>query len=204
MATMPVRGGLGGSSPLVSVADLGAEASRQHRDFGAGSLIVCDRLVRIYAADGIEVQALQGLDLLVAEGEIVALVGASGSGKSTLMNILAGLDTPTAGSVRVAGNDLAAINARQRLAYRRQVVGFVWQQTSRNLLPYLTARQNVELLMTLAGRSIRERRAWANELLEAVGMTEYANQKPAQLSGGQQQRVAIACALANKPIILLA
>ena len=134
-----------------SIADLGAEAARQHRDFGAGSLIVCDRLVRIYVAAGIEVQALQGLDLLVAEGEIVALVGASGSGKSTLMNILAGLDTPTAGSVRVAGHDLAAMNARQRLAYRRQVVGFVWQQTSRNLLPYLTAQQNVELPMRLAG-----------------------------------------------------
>ena len=99
---------------MSSIADLGAEASRQHRDFGAGSLIVCDRLVRIYVAAGIEVQALQGLDLLVAEGEIVALVGASGSGKSTLMNILAGLDTPTAGSVRVAGNDLAAMNARPR------------------------------------------------------------------------------------------
>ena len=104
-----------------SIADLGAlgsfgaESARQHRDFGTGSLIVCDRLVRIYVAAGIEVQALQGLDLLVAEDEIVALVGASGSGKSTLMNILAGLDTPTAGSVRVAGHDLAAMSARQRL-----------------------------------------------------------------------------------------
>src|SRR3974390_607690 len=116
---------------VTSIADLGAEAARQHRDFGAGSLIVGDRLVRIYVGAGIEVQALQGLDLLVAEGELVALVGASGSGKSTLMNILAGLDTPTGGSVRVAGHDLATMNARQRLAYRRQVVGFVWQQTSR-------------------------------------------------------------------------
>src|SRR5882757_4235462 len=124
MATMPLRGGLGGSDPPASIEDLGAEASRQHRDFGAGSLIVCDRLVRIYVAAGIEVQALQGLDLLVAEGEIVALVGASGSGKSTLMNILAGLDTPTAGSVRVAGQDLAGLNKRQRLAYRRRAVGF--------------------------------------------------------------------------------
>src|SRR5260370_5050432 len=97
-----------------SLADLGAEASRRHRDLGAGSLIVCDRLVRIYIAAGIEVQALQGLDLLVAEGEIVALVGASGSGKSTLMNILAGLDAPTAGSVRVAGRDLAAMRSPPR------------------------------------------------------------------------------------------
>ena len=103
-------------------------------------------------------QALQGLDLLVDEGEIVALVGASGSGKSTLMNILAGLDTPTAGSVRVAGNDLSAMNARQRLAYRRRVVGFIWQQTARNLLPYLTAQQNVEPPMRLAGAGSRDRR----------------------------------------------
>src|ERR1700749_5237390 len=126
---------------MATIADLGAEASRQHRDFGAGSMIVCDRLVRIYIAAGIEVQALQGLDLLVAEGEIVALVGASGSGKSTLMNILAGLDTPTAGSVRVAGNDLAAMNARQRLAHPRQGVGFVWQQSPRQPPAHPTAQQ---------------------------------------------------------------
>ena len=106
-----------------SITDLGAEASRQHRDFGAGSLIVCDRLVRIYVAAGIEVQALQGLDLLVAESEIVALVGASGSGKSTLMNILAGLDAPTAGRARVAGHDLGAMTSRERLGYRRSTVG---------------------------------------------------------------------------------
>src|SRR5947208_14619409 len=109
-----------------SITDLGAEASRQHRDFGAGSLIVCDRLVRIYVAAGIEVQALQGLDLLVAESEIVALVGASGSGKSPLMNILAGVDRPTEGSARVGGKDLAAMSARQRRAERRPRVGSVW------------------------------------------------------------------------------
>src|ERR1700679_3877275 len=119
-----------------SIADLGAEAVRQQRDFGAGSLIVCDRLVRIYIAAGIEVQALQGLDLLVEQGEIVALVGASGRGKCTLMNILAGLDTPTAGSVGGARHGLAPMASRQRLAYRRLTVGFIWQQTSRNLLPY--------------------------------------------------------------------
>jgi ABC-type lipoprotein export system ATPase subunit len=116
-------------------------------DYGAGALVACDRLVRIYQAEGIEVQALQGLDLLVEHGELTALVGASGSGKSTLVNILAGLDTPTAGSVRVGGHDLAAMSARQRLAYRRSTVGFIWQQTSRNLLPYLTAAQNVDLPM---------------------------------------------------------
>ncbi len=190
-----------------SITDL-AQA-RQHRDFGAGSLIVCDRLVRIYVAAGIEVQALQGLDLLVTEGEIVALVGASGSGKSTLMNILAGLDTPTAGSVRVAGNDLAAMSARQRLAYRRQVVGFVWQQTARNLLPYLTAQQNVELPMRLAGggvsgRGAGRRRARAAELLDLLGLGDCLQRRPDQLSGGEQQRAAIAVALVNEPKVLLA
>src|SRR2546430_9267553 len=162
-----------------SVAALGAEASRHHRDFGAGSLIVCHRLVRIYVASGgIEVQALQGLDLLVAESEIVALVGASGSGKSTLMNILAGLDTPTAGSARVAGNDLAAMSARQRLAYRRQVVGFVWQQTSRNLLPYLTAQQNVELPMRLAGGGKGKRPTPSAELLDPLGPGDRLHRRP--------------------------
>jgi ABC-type lipoprotein export system ATPase subunit len=187
-----------------SIADLGAESARQHRDFGAGSLIVCDRLVRIYVAAGIEVQALQGLDLLVNEGEIVAMVGASGSGKSTLMNILAGLDTPTAGSVRVAGYDLAAMNARQRLAYRRRVVGFIWQQTSRNLLPYLTAQQNVELPMRLAGGAARVRRARATELLELLGLGDVLDHRPDQMSGGEQQRAAIAVALINEPKVLLA
>lgn len=189
---------------MATIADLGAEASRQHRDFGAGSLIVCDRLVRIYVAAGIEVQALQGLDLLVAEGEIVALVGASGSGKSTLMNILAGLDTPTAGSVRVAGNDLAAMNARQRLAYRRQVVGFVWQQTSRNLLPYLTAQQNVELPMRLAGGGKAKRQARSADLLNLLGLGDCLDRRPDQMSGGEQQRAAIAAALVNEPKVLLA
>jgi ABC-type lipoprotein export system ATPase subunit len=190
----------------------------RQRDFGAGSLIVCDRLVRIYIAAGIEVQALQGLDLLVNEGEIVALVGASGSGKSTLMNILAGLDTPTAGSVRVAGQDLAALGKRQRLAYRRRAVGFVWQQTSRNLLPYLTAQQNVELPMRLAngaigrqtaggqgsGRGAVRRRKRATELLGLLGLGDCLHRRPDQLSGGEQQRAAIAVALVNEPKVLLA
>ena len=187
-----------------SIADLGAESARQHRDFGAGSLIVCDRLVRIYVAAGIEVQALQGLDLLVAESEIVALVGASGSGKSTLMNILAGLDTPTAGSVRVAGHDLAAMNPRQRLAYRRRIVGFIWQQTSRNLLPYLTAQQNVELPMRLAGGRAKDRRSRAAGLLDLLGLGDCRHRRPDQLSGGEQQRAAIAVAMINEPKVLLA
>jgi ABC-type lipoprotein export system ATPase subunit len=173
-------------------------------DYGAGALIACDRLVRIYQAEGIEVQALQGLDLIVGRGELTALVGASGSGKSTLVNILAGHDAPTAGSVRVDGHDLAAMSARQRLSYRRRTVGFIWQQTARNLLPYLTAAQNVELPMRLAGHGRRARKARSAELLDALGVGYGAKRCPDELSGGEQQRVAIAAAIANQPSLLLA
>jgi ABC-type lipoprotein export system ATPase subunit len=172
--------------------------------WGAGALVACDRLVRIYQAEAIEVQALQGLDLVVEHGELTALVGASGSGKSTLVNILAGLDAPTAGSVLVDGHDLAAMSARQRLAYRRHTVGFIWQQTSRNLLPYLTAAQNVDLPMRLAGSGRKARRARTAELLEALAVGHCARRRPDQMSGGEQQRVAIATAIANKPSLLLA
>jgi putative ABC transport system ATP-binding protein len=154
------------------ISQLAAEAERARVSYGDGALVVCDRLVRIYAVEKIEVQALQGLDLLIEPGELTAVVGASGSGKSTLMNILAGLDTPSAGTVRVAGHDLGGMTARERLGYRRDVVGFVWQQTSRNLLPYLTAMQNVLLPMRLRGTGRRERVARADELLGVLGITQ--------------------------------
>jgi peptide/nickel transport system ATP-binding protein len=161
-------------------------------------------LVKIFQVAGLEVVALQGLDLEVTRGEILALVGPSGSGKSTLLNALGGLDRPSAGRLEVDGQNLLTFNQSELTTYRREQVGFVWQQTARNLLPYLSARQNIELLMTLAGQGWRARRAWASELIAAVEMTEHAGQKPPQLSGGQQQRVSIACALANRPQILLA
>jgi ABC-type lipoprotein export system ATPase subunit len=186
------------------LAALGEEAARAHASYGDDALIVCDRLVRIFAAEKIEVQALQGLDLLVKGGELTAMVGASGSGKSTLMNILAGLDIPTAGAVRVAGQDLAKMNPRQRLSYRRSTVGFIWQQTSRNLLPYLTAEQNVTLPMRLNGAARRRRKSRAGELLDVLGVGHCASRKPQQMSGGEQQRVAIAVAMANDPRVLLA
>ncbi|MEU6667582.1 ABC transporter ATP-binding protein [Streptomyces sp. NPDC046727] len=174
--------------------------------YGHDALITCDRLVRIFTTDGVEVQALQGLDLLVREGELMALVGASGSGKSTLMNILAGLDTPTAGAARVAGRDLLTMTAADRLAYRREVVGFVWQQTARNLLPYLTAAQNVALPLQLSGtrKGRRARTERVLELLELLQVADCRDRRPQQMSGGQQQRVAIAVALANGPAVLLA
>ncbi|MFF9471783.1 ABC transporter ATP-binding protein [Streptomyces roseolus] len=180
-----------------------ATAHRDRPSYGHDALIACDRLVRIFTTDGVEVQALQGLDLLVKEGELMALVGASGSGKSTLMNILAGLDVPTAGAARVAGCDLLAMTGKDRLRYRREVVGFVWQQTARNLLPYLTAAQNVALPMQLAGGR-RKRAGRAEELLAMMDIAHCRDRRPHQLSGGQQQRVAIAVALANDPKVLLA
>ncbi|MGW2558947.1 ABC transporter ATP-binding protein [Streptomyces sp. NPDC001514] len=180
-----------------------AAARRDRPAYGHDALIACDRLVRIFRTDGVEVQALQGLDLLVQEGELMALVGASGSGKSTLMNILAGLDVPTAGAAQVAGCDLLAMDAKARLRYRRDVVGFVWQQTARNLLPYLTAAQNVALPMQLRGRT-KKKAERAQELLAMLGVADCRDRRPQQMSGGQQQRVAIAVALANSPAVLLA
>jgi ABC-type lipoprotein export system ATPase subunit len=166
--------------------------------------IVCEGLVKIYKVAGLEVVALQGLDLAVAQGELLALAGASGSGKTTLLNVLGGLDRPTAGRVLVGGRELLKMPDSALDRFRRATVGFVWQQTARNLIPYLTAQQNVELPMTLAGMGRRAQREWAQELLQAVGLWPSRRQRLAQLSGGQQQRAALATALANRPALLLA
>ncbi|MQY15072.1 Vitamin B12 import ATP-binding protein BtuD [Streptomyces sp. RB5] len=196
------------TSTTTSLAELERQAADRtsRAGFGHDALIACDQVVRIFTADGVEVQALQGLDLLVAEGELMALVGASGSGKSTLLNILAGLDVPSAGQASVGGNNLLTMDAAQRLRYRRETVGFVWQQTARNLLPYLTALQNVMLPMQLSGarsrRRVRVERA--EELLELMDLADCRDRRPGALSGGQQQRVAIAVALANRPEVVLA
>jgi ABC-type lipoprotein export system ATPase subunit len=173
-------------------------------EFGRDALIACENLVRIYQSGSIEVQALQGLDLAVASGEMVAVVGASGSGKSTLLSILAGIDAPTAGRARVDHWDLLGMSRTDRVRYRRHTVGFVRQQTASNLVPYLTARQMVGLPMTAAGTPGRLRRARTAELLAALGVAECADRRPAQLSGGEQMRVAIAVALANQPKVVLA
>jgi ABC-type lipoprotein export system ATPase subunit len=166
--------------------------------------ISCENLVKIYKVADLEVQALQGLDLNVDAGELIAIVGTSGSGKSTLQNILGGIDTPTAGKAEVAGFDLTSLTSKERTIYRRRIVGFVWQQTSRNLLPYLTAQENVELPLILDGMGGRDRRAYSDELLDVIAMRDRARRRPEQLSGGEQQRVAIAIALANRPKVLLA
>jgi putative ABC transport system ATP-binding protein len=170
----------------------------------AEPLIICENLVKIYKVADLEVVALQGLDLHVQPGELMAIVGNSGSGKSTLLNILGGLDRPSAGRVSVAGRDLLKTSEFGLVKYKREVVGFVWQQTSRNLIPYLTAVENVELPMMIAGHSGRKWSAWARELLDAVGLGDRMNHKLSMLSGGEQQRVAIAIGLANRPPLLLA
>ncbi|WP_122263501.1 ABC transporter ATP-binding protein [Ornithinimicrobium cerasi] len=179
-----------------------ARAQEQGGRAHVGPDIWCEDLVRIYSTEGVEVQALQGLNLVVDPGDVVALVGASGSGKSTLLGILSGLDRPTGGRARVAGVDLLTMNRAQRVDYQRHVVGFVWQQTSRNLLPFLTAADNVALPMVISSRTGRGGRV--GELLELLGVADCADRRPSQLSGGQQQRVAIATALANSPAVLLA
>jgi ABC-type lipoprotein export system ATPase subunit len=166
--------------------------------------IVCEDLFKIYKIANLEVVALRGLDLTVQPGELMAIVGASGSGKSTLLNILAGLDQPSAGRAFVGGRDLLTMSEGDMVKYRREEVGFVWQQTGRNLVPYLTTMQNVEVPLMLEGASPGNAKARAKELLDAVKLGHRLNHRPEHLSGGEQQRVSIAVALANNPPLLLA
>jgi ABC-type lipoprotein export system ATPase subunit len=166
--------------------------------------IRCEDLFKIYKTSNLEVVALRGLDLKVRRGEFMAIVGASGSGKSTLLNILAGLDTPSAGRCFVGGEDLLTMSTAEMVRYRRKSVGFIWQQTGRNLVPYLDAVQNVEVPMVLDGVPAATARQRATELLDLVMLGHRLHHKPEMLSGGEQQRVSIAVALANKPPLLLA
>jgi putative ABC transport system ATP-binding protein len=170
----------------------------------SGPFILCEKLVKIYQIEGLEVLALQGLDLAVQRGEMLGIVGASGSGKTTLMNILGGLDRPTSGKVWVGGMNLLGMRGRDLTLYRKRQVGFVWQQGARNLIPFLSALENIELPMALAGVPSKTAHHRAGELLETIGLGNRAKFQLAQLSGGEQQRVAIAVALANQPGLLLA
>lgn len=165
-------------------------------------MIDCQNLMKIYKIDDEnEVIALQGLDLQVEEGEMMGIIGSSGSGKSTLLNMLGGLDRPTAGRLIVDGKDLLRMSDKELEKYKLETVGFVWQNNARNLIPYLTAIENVEVPMLLSGKRKRDR---AKELLEMVGLGDRMHSKLGTLSGGEQQRVAIAIALANNPRLLLA
>ena len=165
-------------------------------------MIIAQNLVKIYKTRDIEVLALQGLDLTVERGELMAVIGNSGSGKSTFLNMLGGLDTPSAGKLFVDGRNLFEMTARQKEIYKRETVGFVWQNNARNLFPYLSAIENVMTPMLLTKE--KKRRERAEELLDIVGMSHRKNSRLGELSGGEQQRVAIAIALANNPKLLLA
>ncbi len=165
-------------------------------------MIECENLVKIYKTKDLEVVALQGLDLIVETGELMAIIGNSGSGKSTLLNMLGGLDRPSAGKLLVDGKDMLKFNDAQLIKYKRDTVGFIWQNNARNLIPYLTAQENVEMPLLLSGKTNKRNRAL--QLLDMVGLLNRRNNRLSQLSGGEQQRVAIAIALANNPKLLLA
>ena len=185
-------------------------------------MINCDGLVKIYETDDKKVMALEGLDLTVETGEMLAVIGKSGSGKSTLLNMIGGLETPTAGILTIDGKDISTYSEAEMVRYRRDKVGFVWQKSAKNLFPYLTVLQNVEAVMMFenagnlkhgahdesrgehVNRCRDNNKSYALKLLNAVGLQEHKDKLPAQLSGGEQQRAAIAVALANKPDILLA
>ena len=168
------------------------------------NILVCDGLVKIYKTEDIEVMALQGLDLEIGRGELVAVIGKSGSGKSTLLNMIGGLEKPTAGRIYVDGNDLFAMEESELVKYRQTTVGFVWQNSGQNLFPYMTAVQNVEAPMFFMKGNKKERRQKAMNLLKLTGIDHKADSYPPQMSGGEQQRVAIAVALACDPKVLLA
>ncbi len=179
------------------------QTEMRSREENIEPIIQCENLVKIYKAKDIEVLALQGLDIRIDRGELMAIIGNSGSGKSTFLNMIGGLDRPSAGRLIVDGKDLFKLNEKQLVDYKKNTVGFVWQNNARNLLPYLTALENVQLPMAFS-RSEGKKRARALELLELVGMAHRKNSHLNQLSGGEQQRIAIAIALANGPKILLA
>ena len=168
----------------------------------AEAMIQADGLVKIYKSKQTEVLALQGLDLTVETGELTAIIGNSGSGKSTFLNMIGGLDKPSAGKLFVDGKNLFTMGEKELVEYKRSTVGFVWQNNARNLLPYLTALENVMTPMQLTNR--KNKKEWALELLDLVGMSHRKNNRLQQLSGGEQQRIAIAIALANEPKLLLA
>lgn len=157
---------------------------------------------RIYDEGPIPVRAIEKVHLHITRGEFVALVGPSGSGKTTLLNMIGGLDKPTTGSVLINGVDITGLKSNKLIDFRLRHIGFVFQ--SFNLIPVLTARENIEFIMLLQKRGSKERTLRVNKLLDEIGLTDKADVKPGELSGGQQQRIAVARALASKPQFVLA
>ena len=166
--------------------------------------INCTGLYKIFKVSDLEVVALRGVDLIVKYGELLSIVGASGSGKSTLLNILAGYESPSAGDVNVGAFDLLGINQKEAVEYRKKEVGFVWQQTGKNLVPYLDVFSNIELPMMASDLSLKDRKLRVNELIEFLNLNSISTRLPENISGGEQQIAAIAVALANQPPLLLA
>lgn len=169
-------------------------------------IIVCENLVKIYKTGETEVLALQGLELTVQAGELLAIIGNSGSGKSTFLNMIGGLDKPSAGTLLVDSKDLFKMSNAELVRYKRETVGFVWQNNGRNLLPWLTAMQNVMAPMMFIEHPLphKQQEERAKELLTLVGMEHRMHSRLSELSGGEQQRVALAIAIANHPKLLLA
>ncbi len=165
-------------------------------------VIVTEGVTKVYAADGIPVNALNGIDLTIQSGEFTALVGPSGSGKTTFLNIISGLDSPTEGKVWLASKVLSEMSGNELSDFRRDNIGFIFQ--AYNLIPVLSVEENVEYIMLLAGVPKSERHERVIAMLKAVGLEGVANRQPTQLSGGQQQRVAIARAMVSEPAIILA
>ncbi len=166
------------------------------------AVIKTKEIYKTYNPDTIPVHAVNGIDLEIKEGEFTAIVGPSGCGKTTLLNIIGGLDRPTSGYVEVDGQDISKLSDNKLIDFRKDNIGFVFQ--AYNLIPVLTAKENVEFVMLLQNRPVAERDARTKELLTAVGLEDNINRRPSQLSGGQQQRVAVARALAPKPKFILA
>ena len=164
--------------------------------------IVTKDVIKVYRAGKSEVIALRGLDMETADGDLVAVRGPSGCGKTTLLNMLGGIDRPTAGRIEIDGSNLVDLNDSDLVRYRRDRVGFIFQFF--NLVPTLTAEENVELPMRLARKALAHRKKRSRELLDLVGLSKRATHRPDELSGGEQQRVAIAVALSNDPPLLLA
>ena len=165
-------------------------------------VIVTEEITKVYDPDGIPIHALNGIDLTIQSGELTAIVGPSGSGKTTFLNIISGLDSPSAGKVWLAGKVISEMSGNELSDYRRDNIGFIFQ--AYNLIPVLTVRENVEYIMLLAGVQKTERHERVTAMLESVGLAGMEDRLPTQLSGGQQQRVAIARAMVSEPTIVLA
>ena len=194
----------GGAESMSAItSDMANEATDNDLISGENApMVLAENLVKIYKTSELEVLALQGLDLRVERGELTAIIGNSGSGKSTFLNMLGGLDEPSAGKLFVDGKNLFKLTQKEKVLYKRDTVGFVWQNNGRNLLPFMNAMENIMTPMHLTSEKNKKERAL--ELLDLVGMSHRKYSRMNQLSGGEQQRIAIAIALANKPKLLLA